>query len=66
MRTFQKYTRQTGASGRISETNKKVIDVFSAFKHVEADTVGSSSGSGIMNSGKKLSTSLTSHVNNGT
>ena len=56
MRTFQKYTRQTGAGGNISETDKKVIDVFSALKHVEADTVGSSSGSGIMNSGKKTFT----------
>ena len=55
MRIFQKYTRQTGASGNISPMNKKIIDVFSAFKHVEADIVGSSSGSGILNSGKKIS-----------
>ena len=54
MRIFQKYTRQTGASGNISPMNKKIIDVFSAFKHVEADIVGSSSGSGILNSGKKI------------
>ena len=54
MRTFQKYTHQTGTSGNISEMNKKIIDVFSAFKHVEADIVGSSSGSGILNSGKKI------------
>ena len=33
---------------------KKIIDVFSAFKHVEADIVGSSSGSGILNSGNKI------------
>ena len=54
MRIFQKYTRQTGASGNISPMNKKIIDVFSAFKHVEADIVGSSSGPGILNSGKKI------------
>ena len=54
MRIFQKYTRQTGASGNISPVNKRIIDVFSAFKHVEADIVGSSSGSGILNSGKKI------------
>ena len=54
MRIFQKYTRQTGASGNISPINKKIIDVFSAFKHVEADIVGSSSGSGILNSGNKI------------
>ena len=54
MRIFQKYTRQTGASGNISPMNKKIIDVFSAFKHVEADIVGSSSGSGILNSGNKI------------
>ena len=54
MRIFQKYTRQTGASGNISPMNKRIIDVFSAFKHVEADIVGSSSGSGILNSGKKI------------
>ena len=30
------------------------MDVFSAFKHVEADIVGSSSGSGIFNSGNKI------------
>ena len=34
--------------------NKKIIDVFSAFKHVEADIVGSSSGSGILNSGNEI------------
>ena len=34
--------------------NKRIIDVFSAFKHVEADIVGSSSGSGILNSGKTI------------
>ena len=54
MRIFQKYTRQTGASGNISPMNKRIIHVFSAFKHVEADIVGSSSGSGILNSGKKI------------
>ena len=54
MRIFQKYTQQTGASGNISPMNKKIIDVFSAFKHVEADIVGSSSGSGILNSGNKI------------
>ena len=54
MRIFQKYTRQTGASGNISPMNKKIIDVFSAFKHVEADIVGSSSGSRILNSGNKI------------
>ena len=50
MRIFQKYTRQTRASENISPMNKKIIDVLSAFKHVEADIVGSSSGSGILNS----------------
>ena len=59
MRIFQKYTRQTGASGNISPMNKKIIDVFSAFKHVEADIVGSSSGSGILNSGKKITITVT-------
>ena len=55
MRIFQKYTRQTGASGNISPINKKIImDIFSAFKHVEADIVGSSSGSRIFNSGNKI------------
>ena len=54
MRIFQKYTRQTGASGNISPMNKRIIDVFSAFKHVEADIVGSSSGAGILKSGKKI------------
>ena len=54
MRIFQKYTRQTGASGNISPMNKKIIDVFSAFKHVEADIVGSSSGAGILNSGNEI------------
>ena len=51
MRIFQKYTRQMGASGNISPMNKKIMDIFSAFKHVEADIVGSSSGCGILNSG---------------
>ena len=50
MRIFQKYTRQTRASENISPMNKNIIDVFSAFKHLEADIVGSSSGSGIFNS----------------
>ena len=59
MRIFQKYTWQTGASGNISPMNKKIIDVFSAFKHVEADIVGSSSGSGILNSGKKITVTVT-------
>ena len=39
--------------------NKKIIDVFSAFKHVEADIVGSSSGSGILNSGNKITLTVT-------
>ena len=34
--------------------NKKIIDVFSAFKHVEADIVGSSSDSGFLKSGNKI------------
>ena len=59
MRIFQKYTRQTGASGNISPMNKKIIDVFSAFKHVEADIVGSSSGSGILNSGTEITVTVT-------
>ena len=54
MRIFQKYTWQTGASGNISPMNKKIIDVFSAFKHVEADIVGSSSDSGFLKSGNKI------------
>ena len=54
MRIFQKYTRQTGASGNIGPMNKKIIDVFSAFKHVEADKVGYSSSSAILNSGNKI------------
>ena len=47
MRIFQKYTRQTGASGNIDPMNKRIIEVFSAFKHVEA-------GSGILNSGNEI------------
>ena len=54
MRIFQKYTRQTGASGNISPINKKIINIFSAFKHVEADIVGSSSSSGIFNWGNEI------------
>ena len=54
MRIFQKFPRQTGASGNISPMNKRIINVFSAFKHVQADIVGSSSGSGILNSGKTI------------
>ena len=54
IRIFQKYTRQMGAPGNISPINKRIINVFSAFKHVEADIVGYSSGSGILNSGKKI------------
>ena len=56
---ISKYTRQTGASGNISPMNKKIIDVFSAFKHVEADIVGSSSGSGILNSGTEITVTVT-------
>ena len=59
MRIFQKYTRQTGASGNISPMNKRIIDVFSAFKHVEADIVGSSSGSRILNSGNEITVTVT-------
>ena len=55
MRIFQKYTCQTQASGNISPMNKKVIDLFYAFKHVEADIVGSSSSSAILNAGKNIS-----------
>ena len=53
MRIFVQYSRQTGASGNISDIQKKIIDVYSAFKHVTADLVGSSSGSGILESGEK-------------
>ena len=59
MRIFQKYTRQMGASGNIDPMNKRIIDVFSAFKHVEADIVGSSSGSGILNSGNEITLTVT-------
>ena len=38
----------------INPMNKKIINVFSALKHVEADIVGSSSGSGILNSGNEI------------
>ena len=62
MRIFQKYTRQMGASENISPMNKRIIDVFSAFKHVEADIVGSSSGSGILNSGKKITVVCQVHM----
>ena len=34
--------------------NKRSIDVFFAFKHVQADIVGSSSGYGILNSGNEI------------
>ena len=56
MRIFVQYSRQTGASGNISDIQKKIIDVYSAFKHVTADLVGSSSGSGILESGEKVCT----------
>ena len=56
MRIFVQYSRQTGASGNISDMQKKIIDVYSAFKHVTADLVGSSSGSGILESGEKVCT----------
>ena len=56
---FQKYTWQMGASGNINPMNKKIIDVFSALKHVEADIVGSSSGSGILNSGNEITLTVT-------
>ena len=59
MRIFQKYTRQTGVSENISPMNKRIIDVFSAFQHVEADIVGSSSGSGILNSGNEITVTVT-------
>ena len=59
MRIFQKYTWQTGASGNINPMNKKIIEVFSALKHVEADIVGSSSGSGIFNSGNEITVTVT-------
>ena len=59
MRIFQKYTRQTGDSGNISPMKKKIIHIFSAFKHVEADIVGSSSGSGILNLGNKITLTVT-------
>ena len=38
--------------------NKKIIDVFSAFKHVEANIVGSSSSSGILNSGTEITVTV--------
>ena len=40
----------------ISDIQKKIIDVYSALKHVPAELVGSSSGSGILQSGDKVST----------
>ena len=54
MRIFQKYNRQTGASGNINPMNKRIIDVFSPLKHVEADILGSSSGSRIFNWGNEI------------
>ena len=54
MRTFQKYTQQTWASENICPMNKQIINILSAFKHVEAHIVGSSSGSGMLNSGNKI------------
>ena len=59
MRIFQKYTWQTGASGNINPMNKNIIEVFSALKHVEADIVGSSSSSGILNSGNEITVTVT-------
>ena len=40
----------------ISDIQKKIIDVYSALKHVTAELVGSSSGSGILQSGDKVCT----------
>ena len=59
MRIFKKYTSQTGTSENISPMNKKIIDVFSAFKHIEADIVGYSSSSGILNSGNEITVTVT-------
>ena len=50
-RLFVKYTRQTGARGKMSDLMALLISVMSSFKHVEADFVGSSSGHGIQESG---------------
>ena len=51
-RQFIKNCRQTGARGKASPLHALLMSVMSAFKHVEADFVGSSSGKGIEESGK--------------
>ena len=55
MSIFKKYTWQTRTSGNISPMNKKIIDVFSPLKHVEANIVVFSSSSGFLNAGQKFS-----------
>ena len=52
MKKFNSYTRETGAGGHLSDIQLLIISVVSAFKHVSADVVGSSSGTGIQESGE--------------
>ena len=57
-RLFVKYTRQTGARGKMTDLMALLISVMSSFKHVEADFVGSSSGHGIQESGTFILTNI--------
>ena len=51
-RLFISYSRQTGASGRMTDLQSKIINVISVYKHIKADYSGSSSGPAIEESGK--------------
>ena len=51
-RIFDKFSRQTGAGNKLSDLQKRIIEVISRYKHAKADVVGSSSGKGIQESGE--------------
>ena len=51
-RIFDKFSQQTGAGNKLSDLQKRIIEVISRYKHAKADVVGSSSGKGIQESGE--------------
>ena len=51
-RIFDKFSRQTGPGNKLSDLQKRIIEVISRYKHAKADVVGSSSGKGIQESGE--------------
>ena len=51
-RIFDKFSRQTGAGNKLTDLQKRIIEVLSRYKHAKADIVGSSSGKGIQESGE--------------